>query len=163
MPPCSKWDSATLRVVANVALRKAETRIMTCPVCRIGREGVPGCEIRARVWTSRDTRAGTSSDFGSHPPVCPRMAAIRISWEVKVNKYVDRSATGEILTPTLFAVCDVCRANTRRCEYYPPGRSRQHGKCLECERKDPRIQEGYGSTDPRYCVECDRIRRAEKP
>ena len=52
--------------------------------------------------------------------------------------------------------CDVCKLNTPRCQYYPAGRSRRHGKCLECDRKDPRSPQGSRSKDSRYCLECDR-------
>jgi hypothetical protein len=52
--------------------------------------------------------------------------------------------------------CDVCKTETKRCEYYPAGRSRRHGKCLECDRKDPRAPAGSRAKDGRYCLECDR-------
>lgn len=52
--------------------------------------------------------------------------------------------------------CDVCKAETQRCQYYPAGRSRRHGKCLECDRKDPRTPQGSRTKDARYCLECDR-------
>jgi hypothetical protein len=52
--------------------------------------------------------------------------------------------------------CDICKTETKRCEYYPKGRSRRHGKCLRCDEKDPAHPEGYRSRDPRYCYECDR-------
>jgi len=55
--------------------------------------------------------------------------------------------------------CDVCKTDTKRCQYYPKGRSRQHDACLECDRKDRRNSESYGSSDSRYCVECDRNQR----
>ena len=55
--------------------------------------------------------------------------------------------------------CDVCKADTKRCQYYPKGRSRQHDRCLECDRKDRRNSESHQSSDSRYCVECDRIQR----
>ena len=51
--------------------------------------------------------------------------------------------------------CDVCKADTKRCQYYPAGRSRQHGKCLECDRKDPRTPQARHNRDNRYCSECD--------
>jgi hypothetical protein len=63
------------------------------------------------------------------------------------------------MTAMILRYCDVCKTETQRCEYYPKGRSRQHNACLECNRKDPRIAEGYRSTDPRYCAECDRNQR----
>lgn len=52
--------------------------------------------------------------------------------------------------------CDICKIATKRCEYYPPGRSRRHGKCLECDRKDPRTPKDFRSKDARYCCACDR-------
>ena len=52
--------------------------------------------------------------------------------------------------------CDVCRISTKHCEYYPAGRSRRHGKCLECDRKDPRSAKGFEKKDVRYCSECNR-------
>ena len=61
--------------------------------------------------------------------------------------------------------CETCKIDTKRCEYYPAGRSRRHGKCLECDRKDPRSPKGFGSKDARYCNECDRsqtLGRSEK-
>jgi hypothetical protein len=58
--------------------------------------------------------------------------------------------------------CDICKTETKRCEYYPKGRSRKHGKCLECDAKDPQRPEGYKSRDPRYCYECDRACVTEK-
>jgi hypothetical protein len=51
--------------------------------------------------------------------------------------------------------CDVCKMETARCQYYPAGRSRMHGKCLECDRKDIRNPAPQGSRDSRYCGECD--------
>jgi hypothetical protein len=65
------------------------------------------------------------------------------------------------MSPTNSQYCEVCKTNTKRCEYYPKGRSRQHGACLDCDRKDPRHPEGYRSSDPRYCYECDRTRAIE--
>jgi hypothetical protein len=62
----------------------------------------------------------------------------------------------------LKSYCDVCKAETQRCEYYPKGRSRQHGKCLECDKKDPTRPAGYRSSNPRYCYECARAYLAEK-
>ena len=63
---------------------------------------------------------------------------------------------GALLITTL-VFCETCKADTARCEYYPAGRSRQHGKCLECDRKD--IRNPRPSGDKRYCVECDRNHR----
>ena len=40
----------------------------------------------------------------------------------------------------------------------PRVRSRQHDRCLECDRKDPR-QASLDSTDSRYCITCDREHR----
>jgi hypothetical protein len=57
------------------------------------------------------------------------------------------------------AYCEVCKAETDRCQYYPKGRSRQHDRCLECDRHDPRVPENLRTTDPRYCSDCDRTRR----
>jgi len=59
--------------------------------------------------------------------------------------------------------CDVCKSETPRCQYYPVGRSRQHGKCLECDRKDPRNPQAYQNKDVRYCTECDRNHRLTVP
>jgi len=53
-------------------------------------------------------------------------------------------------------LCDVCRVETARCQYYPKGRSRQHDKCLNCDRKDTRNAQAGQSADPRYCIECNR-------
>lgn len=58
--------------------------------------------------------------------------------------------------------CDVCKTYTSRCQYYPKGRSRQHGTCLECSRNDQRNSGGFQSSDRRYCYQCDRNRIAEK-
>jgi hypothetical protein len=55
--------------------------------------------------------------------------------------------------------CEVCKADTERCQYYPAGRSRQHGRCLQCDRNDPRSSSSHQSTDARYCKDCDRNRR----
>ena len=52
--------------------------------------------------------------------------------------------------------CDICTTPTKRCEYYPAGRSRRHGKCLECDRKDPRTPKDFQRKDVRYCYECNR-------
>ena len=60
---------------------------------------------------------------------------------------------------TVTKYCETCKTETKRCQYYPKGRSRAHDLCLECDRKDPRTPEGYRSRDPRYCNECDRISR----
>jgi hypothetical protein len=60
------------------------------------------------------------------------------------------------MTSTSTQYCDVCKTETERCQYYPAGRSRQHGKCLECDRKDVRNSRVYVSKDKRYCGECDR-------
>ena len=65
------------------------------------------------------------------------------------------------MLPTTAVHCDICKASTKRCEYYPKGRSRQHGRCLECDRKDPKHPEGSRSSDPRYCYDCNRSRIAE--
>lgn len=59
--------------------------------------------------------------------------------------------------------CDVCKAETERCQYYPIGRSRQHGRCLECDRKDARNPTPYQNKDRRYCSECDRNRQLATP
>ena len=66
------------------------------------------------------------------------------------------------MNTTLLEYCDVCKAATRKCEYYPKGRSRQHGKCLECAKRDAKHPESYRSSDPRYCYACDQIRISEK-
>ena len=58
--------------------------------------------------------------------------------------------------------CETCNTETKRCEYYPKGRSRQHGKCLQCDANDPKRPEGYRNRDPRYCYECDRACVTEK-
>ena len=63
------------------------------------------------------------------------------------------------MTAVFSKYCDVCKADTKRCQYYPKGRSRQHDRCLECDRKDRRNSEAYESSDSRYCVECDRNQR----
>jgi hypothetical protein len=63
------------------------------------------------------------------------------------------------MTATFTDYCDVCKTQTARCQYYPAGRSRQHAKCLACDRADPRNAAGLQSTDPRYCNECDRNHR----
>jgi len=55
--------------------------------------------------------------------------------------------------------CEVCKTETERCQYYPAGRSRQHGRCLKCDQKDPRSAGGHQSGDLRYCNECDRMHR----
>jgi hypothetical protein len=67
-----------------------------------------------------------------------------------------------MITTTL-EYCDVCKTETKRCQYYPAGRSRRHGKCLECDRKDPRNPEAYQSKDSRYCCECDRNHHLATP
>jgi hypothetical protein len=59
------------------------------------------------------------------------------------------------MNATFSKYCDVCKADTKRCQYYPKGRSRQHDKCMECDRKDCRNFEAHQSSDPRYCIECD--------
>ena len=66
------------------------------------------------------------------------------------------------ITTTASEYCDVCKKETHRCEYYPAGRSRQHAKCLECDRKDPRNSDGHQSQDSRYCIDCDKNHRAPK-
>ena len=63
------------------------------------------------------------------------------------------------MDPTNSKYCAVCKAVTKRCQYYPKGRSRPHGLCLECDRKDYRNSGVSQSGDPRYCVECDRNHR----
>jgi len=60
-----------------------------------------------------------------------------------------------MITATL-EYCETCKTDTPRCQYYPKGRSRRHGKCLECDRKDPRNPAGFKRKDARYCYECDR-------
>jgi hypothetical protein len=62
------------------------------------------------------------------------------------------------MNATIVKFCDVCKHDTKRCQYYPKGRSRQHDRCLECDRKDPR-QASLDSTDSRYCITCDREHR----
>ena len=61
------------------------------------------------------------------------------------------------MNPKMTEYCDLCKKDTPRCQYYPAGRSRQHGRCLECEKKDVRNARPYKSVDSRYCGECDRI------
>ena len=61
------------------------------------------------------------------------------------------------MTTTSSQYCETCKTETERCQYYPAGRSRQHGKCLECDRKDVRNARVVVSKDKRYCSECDRI------
>jgi len=63
------------------------------------------------------------------------------------------------MNESLREYCEVCKAQTERCQYFPAGRSRQHGRCLACDRKDPRSAGGYQSTDARYCNECDHNHR----
>jgi hypothetical protein len=46
--------------------------------------------------------------------------------------------------------CEICKTKTPRCEYYPAGRSRPHGKCLACDSKDSRNPRPYESKDSRY-------------
>jgi hypothetical protein len=58
--------------------------------------------------------------------------------------------------------CDLCKTVTRRCAYYQKGRSRQHGKCLTCDSRDPARAEGYNSRDHRLCYECQQARGVEK-
>lgn len=58
--------------------------------------------------------------------------------------------------------CDLCKTVTRRCEYYPKGRSRQHARCLSCDSRDPAHAEGHHSRDPRVCYECEQARGVEK-
>ena len=55
--------------------------------------------------------------------------------------------------------CETCKAETERCQYYPVGRSRQHGRCLQCDRTDPRYAAVAQSGDKRYCRDCDRAHR----
>ena len=60
------------------------------------------------------------------------------------------------MTPqTVSEYCESCKVNTRRCEFYPVGRSRQHGACLQCDRQDPTHPEGYRDRNPQYCYACD--------
>jgi hypothetical protein len=59
-----------------------------------------------------------------------------------------------VMSLTATEYCESCKAYTKRCEFYPVGRSRQHGKCLECDRKDPKHPENYRSLKPQYCYEC---------
>ncbi|MCU1335336.1 MAG: hypothetical protein JWO19_917 [Bryobacterales bacterium] len=58
--------------------------------------------------------------------------------------------------------CDVCKTTTKRCQYYPAGRSRRHSKYLECDRNDPRSPKGLQSKNPQYCSECDREQNQPK-
>jgi len=51
--------------------------------------------------------------------------------------------------------CDICKIATKRCEYYPAGRSRRHAKCLECDRKDPRTPNDSQKKDARFCFDCN--------
>jgi hypothetical protein len=62
------------------------------------------------------------------------------------------------MNATVLKYCDVCKRETKRCQYYPKGRSRQHDQCLECDARDPR-QASLESTDARYCITCDRNHR----
>jgi len=55
--------------------------------------------------------------------------------------------------------CEVCKAETKRCQYYPKGRSRQHDMCLKCDKEDRRHTQDAPSSDSRYCIECDRAHR----
>jgi hypothetical protein len=59
-----------------------------------------------------------------------------------------------VMSPATTEYCEACKAHTKRCEFYPVGRSRQHGTCLECDRKDPRRPENYRSLKPQYCYAC---------
>jgi len=60
------------------------------------------------------------------------------------------------MTQPDLAYCETCKRDTKRCQYYPAGRSRQHGKCLECDRNDIRNSGSYKVKDSRYCIDCDR-------
>lgn len=53
--------------------------------------------------------------------------------------------------------CETCHANTKRCEFYPTGRSRQHGRCLECDLRDAKRPEDYHNRNRDYCFTCDQI------
>jgi hypothetical protein len=61
------------------------------------------------------------------------------------------------MSPQATEYCESCKSNTRRCEYYPVGRSRQHGRCLECDRKDTLHPAGYRNRNPGYCYTCDQM------
>jgi hypothetical protein len=69
-----------------------------------------------------------------------------------------RSNRGDHMTTLVKEYCEICKTETPRCQYYPAGRSRQHGKCLECDRKDARNV--YESNGGPYCVECERNRQS---
>ena len=73
----------------------------------------------------------------------------------------DRDPVFEDNSEMISAYCDLCKTSTRGCEYYAKGRSRQHGKCLTCDKKIPRIPRGTTVNDPDYCYECDRARLVE--
>jgi hypothetical protein len=74
---------------------------------------------------------------------------------ILMNAIRAQESEGKMNT-TISKYCDVCKADTKRCQYYPQGRSRQHDLCLECDRKDRRNSEAFPSSDARYCIECDR-------
>ena len=59
------------------------------------------------------------------------------------------------MTVVMTAYCDVCKTETPRCEYYPAGRSRQHGKCLTCDRNDIRNPRPNANSASRYCGDCE--------
>ena len=60
------------------------------------------------------------------------------------------------MTTTTLEYCEICKAETPRCQYYPAGRSRQHGKCLKCDSTDTRNPRPFETQDRRYCGDCDR-------
>ena len=68
----------------------------------------------------------------------------------------------EIMSPSSTEYCESCKAYTKRCEFYPVGRSRQHGKCLECDRKDPKHGDNY-RRKPQYCYECGQLSEQFRP
>lgn len=53
--------------------------------------------------------------------------------------------------------CDVCKATTERCEFYPQGRSRQHGRCLRCDKNDSRTPAEYKPAKREYCYACNQM------
>lgn len=64
------------------------------------------------------------------------------------------------MTTLVKEYCEICKTETARCQSYQAGRSRQHGKCLECDRKDARnANESSGGPN---CVECERSHRSAK-
>jgi hypothetical protein len=167
MPRCIKRFRSSIVPVLNVSMASGldwTARLMPAQI--------NACNSWARK-AGRSLTVGVSLTNGGHPMSPGGKRTGGTDWPcagfAPFSRYRNQEPPHRNLGPSFVKVeslmallalaseyCDPCKSSTKRCEYYPAGRSRQHGKCLECDRKDPRTPKGLQRKDARYCYECNR-------